>query len=186
MPTADVNFLSFSDVDGVVLRGQVVDPAAEGKDPAQFNDILKFSHLTNSIFQDGRVVAGESKENAIDANRLCDNVQVLGYKLSGGRQAAIVVKGGCTRMTFSNVEIDAHPAAWCDVLVDDWSDQAQTPSVVTLTDVRRKDGYPVRVVFGRFSRPHIVGGNCRINWPLTAGLHVYNLVKGLLRKFGVV
>lgn len=175
----DINFRSFADQDNVHLDGAVFDPSAEGEDEKLIADALKFSHLTNSSFTRGRVLAELVKENAVDANRLCENVHVEDYLLVGGAQAAIVCKGGCKNMVFSRVKITPAASAWCDVLWDDYSDQSKAPSTGELIDVVRTDGKPVRVVFGRFVRPKIVGGNCKIDWVRTIGLHAYNLAKDI-------
>jgi hypothetical protein len=178
----DNNYASFADRDGVRASGITFDPTLDGLQAAAFSDILKFSNLTNSVFEGGVVVATGAKENAIDANRNCSNVRVHDFLLFGGRQAAIVCKGGCKQMVFSKVTIYPDSSAKVDVIWDDWSDQSKAPSTGSLTDVRRADGKPVRVAFGRFNRPQIVGGNCKIDWVRTAGMHVYNYV---LRPLGI-
>jgi len=182
---SDNNYKSYGDTDGLHIDGLVVDPEAAGVDMRTLDDVLKFSHLTNSSFYGGQVVAGDARENAIDANRYCTGVTVSGFKLSGGRQASIVVKGG-SQLVFNDIIISAHPDSWCDVLVDDWSDQSQEPSLVALSNVRRLDGKPVRVVYGRFRKPTFIGGNCKVSWTLTVGLHAYVFFKGLGVKLGLI
>jgi hypothetical protein len=178
----DVNFASFADRDGVRLDGHTFDPTAEGFKISSISDVMKLSRTTNSEFTNGRVLAFGAKENAIDANRMCENVRVDNFHLYGGRQAAIVCKGGCRNMTFARITIHPDPKAVVDVIWDDWSDQSKRASTGKLIDVRRADGKKVRVAFGRFSKPEIVGGNCEILWLRTAGMHVYNYV---LKPLGV-
>ena len=180
---SDTNYKSYADRDGIFVNGETVDSTASAD---QISDTLKFSHLTNSSFNAMLVRATNAKENAIDANRRCRNVRVSNTELLGGEQAAIVVKGGCELMAFENVIITEDPKAPQDILWDDWSDQSQLPSTGSLTNVTRFGGEPVRLGFGRFSKPHIVGGNVEVLWMRTIGLHLYNIGKGVGVKLGLV
>jgi hypothetical protein len=169
---SDTNFHSYADMDGLRVDGAL---DQVGPNSAAFADGLKLSHITNAVLTNGVVDADDATENAMDCNRLCAGVFVNHYKLSGGQQCALVVKGGSRGMVFDDVEIDPHPTAKQDVLWDDWSDQCQSHSTGALTHVRTKFGAPVRVVFGRWHGPLLIGGNCRVLWLRTIGLHLRNL-----------
>lgn len=183
MSTPDHNFTSYADQDGVRVDGITFDPTIEGP-LSSFADTFKLSHTTNSRFSNITVIGGA--ENAIDANRFCLNCLITQAKLIGGSQAAIVVKGGCAQMNFVDVLITPSSQSWCDVLWDDFSDQSRRPSTGTLLNVRRKDGAPVRIVFGRFVRPDMMSMSYKILWFRTIGLHVYNMVKDVLRLLHLV
>lgn len=169
--TPDKNYKSFADVDNLYISNVCFKPSSE-----EFDDILKLSHATNCVVSNVVVFGG--KENAIDLNRTCENITILGCRLYGGRQAAIVVKGGCKNIYISGTQIAQDPSSWCDVLVDDWSDQSRKASEVTLVSCYREDGKPLRIVFGRFRKPKIASTNYRILWLPTISLHLYNILKG--------
>lgn len=174
MSQPDRNYISYSDQAGVLLQDFNIEPP----DP-EYDDTLKLSCCSASTIRRGVVVGG--RENAIDLNRMCKFVSISDVTLQGGRQASIVVKGGCEAIYFRDILIIPDKHSWCDVLWDDWSDQSRAPSYGVLDNMHRDDGKPVRLVFGRFRRPVILGGNVKILWIQTIGLHAYNLGKGLLR-----
>lgn len=172
---SDHNYKSYADTSRIKVSGEVLHPGH----PSDWDDTMKLSNLKDSIFLNGEVWGG--RENAIDANRYCRNVKVWKYDLIGGDQCAIVCKGGCSQMTFSNILIEPSIKARYDIEIDGWSDQSRDTSDVTLEEIYRKDGKPVRVVFGRFVKPRIIGGNCKISWFWTILLHAYNIIKGIFK-----
>ena len=180
---ADVNDHGYADCDGTTLTNLVFDPVAEGHQLSDYQDTCKFSHATNFTVKGCTITGGT--ENAIDCNRFCENGLVVDTVLIGVDQAAIVVKGGCKNIVFKDVAI-AGVKGWCDVLLDDWSDQSQLPSSVTLDNVKRLDGKTVRVVCGRATNLTIINGNCKKMFWLSIGLHVYNWAKGLAIKIGLI
>jgi hypothetical protein len=177
MSDKDVNFLSYADQTGLTVRG--LDVAAPYPATGEsFDDMLKISHCTDCSFVGGTVSGGS--ENAVDLNRMCENISLVGLQLNGGAQASVVVKGGCTGVSFSDILINPDPRARCEFLIDDWSAQSRAPSDVSISRVTRLDGKPVRVIFGRFSRPRVVNAKVKILWISSIALHIYNLGKDAL------
>lgn len=175
----DYNKFSFADKDGVEKTGVLF----QLTDNESCDDLLKCSKLTNSRFTDCKILGNENvRENAIDCNRYCASVTFLGCKIQGGNQAVVVVKGGCSNIRFLDCTVTPSRKSWCDVLVDDWSDQSKNPSTnLDLTGLVRTDGKKLRIVFGRWVKPAYDKETARICWIKTIGLHAYNIVKGLLR-----
>lgn len=168
----------YADVDGVLEDGKNWIPTLT--DDGVVDDVLKCSHVTRSIFRNGKV-SGWARENGIDCNRMCWRVLFQRLFVDVGNQAAIVVKGGCREMEFDDVTIVPTAKSWCDVLWDDFSDQSRKGSTGVMRRVRRTDGKPLRVVFGRFKKPVFVDSPYEINWLETIGQHFYNYGKDLLR-----
>ncbi len=173
----DKNFASYADQAGIIVEDKIFLPNQRG-----YADILKASHLEDSVFRRIVVHAEDATENAFDANRFCKRVQLLDSRLVGGKQAAIVVKGGCTEMRFDDVRIEPHPDSWCDVLWDDWSDQSQLPSSGAFRRVVRMDGKPLRVVVGRSIKPTFELCNYKILTWASIGVQINNFIKGRLVK----
>jgi hypothetical protein len=150
---------------------------------SDIDDELKFSQAPDAEIQ-GNVSSTGGEENACDINNhSCVTVKpgaVL--RLTGGDQAGLLVKGGSKFVVEPGglVLITPSPKSKCDVLVDDWSDQSQLDSVVD-GEIRRTDDAPVRFVWGRGTRPEIVGPSA-VQWLWTIGLHFYNPIKGLIRR----
>ena len=172
--STDVNDQSWSDVTGLRVSGVDLEPS----NPAAWSDVMKLSHATDCQFTGGVVDGGS--ENAIDMNRMCSDIVVQDFKLIGGQQAAVVVKGGCKNITLSSIVITPDSKAWTDILLDDWSAQSRASSELHLENVTRTDGMPVRVVFGRFHRPQIARCQIETLWFTSIALHFYNLGKDLL------
>lgn len=182
MPDRDINFHSVADVDGRIIECVRFDAAEEGGNPRDFDDTLKFSHARNIIARKIWVRGG--KENAIDMNRECAAIRVEDAMLFGGDQCAVVIKGGSQDITLSRVTIAlVEPASACDIELGGWSDQSTAMTRrVTLNEVRRLDGCPVRIVLGHAERPLILGGNCRILFWRSVGMKVFWLARWLQTK----
>jgi hypothetical protein len=175
----DNNYDSTAGQTGVVIDGKIYNPAASGVDPSTIADTWKFSGDKNITATNCSSYGGE--ENALDINNGCSDFKFTGIALIGGKAGGQVTKGGCTNMAFTNVVFTPDPAAPYDVEWDGFSDQSRDYSMGTLTNYTRTDGQPVRLVFGRFHSPKIVGGNIKILWGRTIGYHAYNLAKDLAR-----
>ena len=173
----DYNKFSYADQSGVHVTDHVFKLAAG----ESCDDLLKCSHLEDSSFIGCSILAcSNARENAIDCNRLCRAILFSSCLINGGNQAAIVIKGECSNIIFKDCTITPSSRSWCDVLVDDWSDQSKKPSTdIDLRGLSRIDGKKIRIVFGRFKVPTYNKNTAKICWIKSAGLHVYNLVKGL-------
>lgn len=190
---SDNNLVSFADQSGLLIEGRVFLPSdwlmGAGR-ASVYDDTWKLSHTSNSVFRNCKGFGGN--ENAIDLNRMCENVRFEACELIGGDQAAIVIKGGCKNIVFPQeapTYVRRDQDSWCDVLLDDWSDQSRNPSRgIDLRGLRRKDGAKVRIVVGRgWGRvlPLYDKQHAEILILKSAGVHFYNLGKGIflsLRK----
>lgn len=179
---SDHNFYSYCDVSDLEIPdGTIFMPPIS----QEYDDVLKFSNAHRITGHDITVYGG--RENAIDFNRTCSDIRLSALRLIGGDQSAIVIKGGTTRIDLSDVLITPSKRAWCDILIGDWSDQSYARTTeITLTDVRRTDGLPVRVVVGRATVPWFIGGNCRVQRIESAGAKIYWWGKYCLRKLHLV
>jgi len=158
MAKPDRNFLSFADRRDEHHDGLNVDPRVEGKDPADFDDLLKISHCRGLVFSNFVVQgAGRQRENAIDLNRECSGVLLIGGTVEAGKQNAITIKGGCTNTILRRIVI-LRPAKKCDIELGNHSDQsAQRTTHTYLHDVTRSDGQRVRVTVGHADWPIATG-----------------------------
>lgn len=189
---SDTNYRSYADQDGLIVDHEEIHLPAP-PDGQKWSDAFKLSHVTNSVFTNGVVDArkdpedpagAEAGENALDANRMCSNVVVQSYKLIGGRQCCIVVKGGCKTFTLRDIVLTREPGTLYDVQWDGFSDQSKEVSTGILDRVRMDDGSPVRVACGRGSYPCMLNGTYKkMPWEsfklwLWNFLKDHNLVKG--------
>jgi hypothetical protein len=158
MAKPDTNFLSFADRRDENHDGLNVDPRAEGKDPADFDDLLKISHCRGLVFSNFVVQgAGRQRENAIDLNRECSGILLIDGTVEAGQQNAITIKGGCTGTTLRRLVI-LRPSKKCDIELGNHSDQsAQRTTHTYAHDVTRSDGQRVRVTVGHADWPIATG-----------------------------
>jgi hypothetical protein len=158
----DNNYRSHADIAGLVLSGEQIDPRLEGKDPAEFDDLLKLSHVTNATVRGCAIRGGGAqRENALDLNRQCADVLIDGCTLESGRQNALTIKGGCVAITVKDTVI-VPGRGHCDIELGNWSDQSTARTTrVWLVNVTRSDGRPVRLRVGRADDPIVLGGNVR-------------------------
>ena len=169
----DKNFYSIADVSDVTVKNHRFDPSEFGVNPAEIDDIVKLSHATNIILND-IIVDGQKKqrENCIDMNRECKQILISKAKLFGGLQNCITIKGGCENIILDDIII--YPGTGnCDIEIGNWSDQSYKQCKnITMINVRRADGQPVRLRVGRGQIPKILGGNVEYNqyesWRLKA------------------
>lgn len=173
MSRADINYRSFGGETDLRLDGVVIDPRTEGRDPAQFADLLKFSRCLR-VFVTNLTVAGGGRqlEDAVDLNNECEDVTIENASLEAGRNT-VTIKGGCRNITLAHVMIE-HADGPCDIDLGNWSDQSLKPTTgVVLTNVTRRDGKKVRVRVGHAARPRILGGNVEILFWASLGLKAY-------------
>lgn len=177
---SDKNYYSIADESGVELVGKTLDPRADGIDPSLFDDILKISHSNNVTISSVIVDAGGmQRENAIDMNRECRTVLVQNCKLVSGMQNAITIKGGCEQIIIENVEM-VPGRGHADIELGNWSDQSQKRTTkVTLINVRRTDGKPVRLTVGNADYPAIHGSNIEYQWARSWLVKAYVFIRGL-------
>lgn len=179
---SDNNYKSYADVSDIVVRDLVVDPRLEGLDPASYDDLLKFSNAV-SISIENLVVDGngEQRENAIDMNRNCMSISIKNARLVSGWQNAITIKGGCVSIHLENVEIvPGH--GHCDIELGNWSDQSQFKTRgVSLKNVWRSDGEPVRLRVGNAEYPVITNCDIEYLWFQSLLLKAYVAIKRLFK-----
>lgn len=187
--SADTNYKSIADQDGVVLHNETIDPRLTEVDPSTIDDILKFSKATNCSALHCTIDGGGlQKENAIDMNRLCNNILIQDCVLVEGKQNALTIKGGCTNVHILDtvIEIVANSDGHCDIELGNYSDQSQEPvKGVILENVTRSDGgkVVVRVINADF--PEVIGGNCYVYKPLWARWPIWTIYS-FLRKKGIL
>ncbi|HWA07923.1 MAG TPA: hypothetical protein VG838_00500 [Opitutaceae bacterium] len=184
MSDTDKNYKAWADLVGLVLTDLTVDPREEGLNPADFDDLFKLSHA-EQVKVTGLTVRGGGlqKENCIDMNRLCRDVEIINARLEAGQQNAITIKGGCRDIHLSAITIE-RAGGHCDIELGNWSDQSWDPVTgVVLTNVCRADGKPVRVRVGHADAPVIVGGNVKILFWGSLYLKTYWNLKWATRKF---
>ena len=183
MSDTDTNFLAYADTAGLRLSAIVADPAAEGKNPDDYDDVFKLSHVTDFKVDGLTVRGGQQKENAIDMNRECVDVEIINARLEAGKQNAITIKGGCKNISLFGVTIE-RAGGHCDIELGNWSDQSWNKTTgVVLTNVVRLDGQPVRVRVGHADDPVIAGGNVKILFWGSLYLKAYWNLKWASRKF---
>lgn len=157
------------------------DPRATGAIPANYDDLLKGSAKRNVTVR--RFVSesdGTHKEDGIDLNNECDRIVFEDGRVGSGRGVAVTIKGGSCNTELRRIVI-TRSGRHCDIEIGNHSDQSwKISSGTLLEDVVRADGEPVRVAWGRGSRPTIIGGNVKINWSWTVALHVYVYAKHFL------
>ena len=142
-------------------------------DSSGYNDVLKFSHAVNILFDGGPsgsavtvYTGGNQKEQAIDMNNHCSNITFRGaVNLQEGAQNAWTIKGGCHGIHADTVTISPGSGN-CDVELGGISAQVPAEKItdVTITNLLRTDGKPaqVRVWTSRADNPIITSGNAVI------------------------
>lgn len=158
MSKPDNNFLSLADQTDRFHSGLHIDPREEGKNPADFDDLLKISRCTRISVGCFTVLGGGlQRENAIDLNRECQAVLLSDGTIEAGRQNAITIKGGCADTHLCRIVI-IRAGGNCDVELGNHSDQSAKRTTRTyLHDVARSDGKPLRVTVGNADWPRCTG-----------------------------
>lgn len=180
MSKPDNNFLSFADQTDVTHAGLHIDPREEGKNPADFDDLLKISHCTTLTIQRFTVLGGGlQRENAIDLNRECNDVTLKDGTIEAGKQNAITIKGGCKLTKLARIVI-IRAGGNCDVELGNHSDQSDKRTTHTyLLDVARSDGKPLRVTVGNADWPICRGTTIERQYFRSYRLKAYLLLKRL-------
>lgn len=176
MPKIDNNFLSFSDRCREHLDGLSVCPERDGERSEDFDDLLKISHCCEMTFRNLDVCPeGLQREDGVDIMRFSKFIAILGGRVAAGRRYAFTIKGGSSEILLRNVQI-TRPGRWVDVDLGNYSHNADgRTGKVTLDNVTREDGKPVRVRVGWADRPQIIGGKVKVlrwqSWLLKAYVH---------------
>jgi hypothetical protein len=136
------------------------------RDGADYDDIFKVSHCSGCTFNEITVSAGQQKENAIDLNRESYANLFNGLKLDGGKQGAILIKGGSCGNIFNDVLI-TNASGHSDVMIGGYSGQSKKTSRGNrFVGIRRIDGKPVRYAytFTRAEKPIFVDSNVKFQF----------------------
>lgn len=148
-------------------------------DPTRYDDLLKISAKRNVTVRYFKAEGdGSHYEDGIDLNRECRNVILMDGRVGAGQKGvAVTIKGGSSDIKLVR-QLVTRPGRHCDIEIGNHSDQSwKSCDGIELEDCLRSDGQPVRVAWGRGSRPKIIGGNVRIVWWWTAVLHLYVYAK---------
>jgi hypothetical protein len=186
MRDTDRNWHSVADAQGVQLHDLRLDPTEEGHAVDEFDDTLKFSNAQHCVAL--RLWIRGGSENAVDMNRNCADIRLQDSTLISGAQCAIVVKGGARDIELSHVCIvPRNQDTPCDIELGGWSDQSDARTArVTLHEVSRIDGRPVRVAVGHADRPTIIGGRVRVLFWRSLGLKAFVYTRFLARRTGAI
>jgi hypothetical protein len=161
MSKPDHNFMSFTAADsGRKIEHLTVDPVGAGRDPAEYDDLLKLSAACGMIFRQLVIISrGRNRENAIDLNNSACGNWFIGAIVEGGRQCAIYVKGGSSNNYFQDVLL-RNSRGHSDVFLGDYSDQSfeRVRGTVIGPGVRRADGKPLRIRCGDADWPEVAEG----------------------------
>lgn len=154
------------------------DPRNQGLSPAEYDDLLKISGKRNVTVRYFKAESdGTHKEDGVDLNRECSDIVLMDGRVGAGGGVAVTIKGGSCKTQLVRMLV-TRPGRHCDVEIGNHSDQSwKSCDGTVLEDCLRTDGKPVRVAWGRGSRPKIIGGNVRIVWWWTAVLHLYVYAK---------
>jgi hypothetical protein len=171
--TPDINYQSFSDVDGVNLDELIVDLPAAGIDAANFSDVVKFSHATNVHIRHLVVrTNGRQREQAVDMNRNCTGIMIDVLELDEGLENALTIKGGCDDITIGRLIIHGS-GGHCDVEIGGYSTTKGKTTRVKIGSVEH-DGAATRVRIGAADWPVVDSGliDKQINESLALALYV--------------
>jgi len=153
--------MSFTAADsGRTIERLTVDPASDGLNPGEYDDLLKLSRTCGMTFSDLVIVSqGSNHENAIDINNGASGNRFVRAIVEGGRQCAIYVKGGSNNNRFDDVLL-VRPQGHSDVFLGDYSDQSfeRVRGTVIGPNCRRDDGKPLRIRCGDADWPAVAPG----------------------------
>jgi polygalacturonase len=138
---ADKNYMSYDDTFNVVVTDKVITPPDNS-----YSDTLKFSHVDTFVVTDCKITGG--KEDCIDIMRKSSNGAIRMCELAPKGKFAITIKGGVKNIYIEDVVIIGGGSE-TDIDIGNY-ENASTPrnepvELVTLCNVKRSDGRPVRV-----------------------------------------
>lgn len=185
-PAPDRNYHSISDTGHLTVQGRIFCPEFEGLRAEDFDDILKLSHVHNVTVRNCDVLPrGIQREDAIDIMRESRNVYIEGGRIAAGKKYAVTVKGGSDAVLLRDIEIVRPGGGWEKVDIDIGNDSHVSPKktgTVTITNVFRTDGKPVRIRVGWAKKPRIFGpSKYKVLFWQSLGLKLYVAAMRVLR-----
>lgn len=154
----DVIYHPIADTEGVTLQNVTL--PADGVNPLDYTDILKFSHASNCVARNLIIHGG--REDCVDMNRMCRDITVEDSILHPGGSFGFTIKGGSERIILKNLVFAKH-AKEADIDLGNWSDQSiEKTKGVVLVNVTSSDGKPVRVRVLWADKPTVIGGNVKL------------------------
>lgn len=182
----DNNYHSIANVSFASFVGEELAPPF----PGQYDDILKISGATDIKVQDCVInLQGGNREDGIDINRFCKNIDIYDCHVAAGRRYSVTIKGGCSGVHIRNLVIHGpRGKEGVDIDLGNYSDSTMKKTGwVILDNVSRKDGNPVTIRVGNASKPYIINcPNARILFWQSLGLKAYVWGKYLLVKLGLL
>lgn len=156
---ADKNYESHVQEDGTLIENRII--PAEGTNPAEYSDILKFSNCTNITVSNCEIYGG--KEDAIDAVR-GEHYTVKNTTLHPVHNG-VTVKGSIDGFTIENITFETHGKD-CDIELGQfdnywWIGRAPTRNVV-IKNVQSADGKPVIVKLWDATKPIVENSNVKL------------------------
>ena len=181
--TPDKNYLSFADRERETHELVILCPEIDGERSEDYDDILKISHCREFTFRDCHVCPeGLQREDGVDIMRFSRTIAFFNSRVAAGRRYAFTIKGGSSEILLRNVII-TRPGRFVDIDLGNYSHNADGKTgKVTLDNVVRADGKPVRVRVGWADQPIVIGGNVKILVVQSYLLKIYVHAKRLLAK----
>lgn len=182
MKDTDFNYYQLPESDRD-YDGLDCDPRSKLLKPSAYDDLLKISAKHNVTVRYFKAESdGTHREDGVDLNNECANVVLMdGTVTAGQKGVAVTIKGGSCRTKLVRLVID-RPGRHCDIEIGNHSDQSwKSCDGTVIEDCLRADGQPVRVAWGRGSRPKVTGGHVEIVWGWTVVLHLYVYAKHFLK-----
>lgn len=179
---SDRNYESHADVVGLRMAGRHIAPSS----PSEYDDVLKISHCTDARVEDCVINPdGGNREDGVDIMRGCHTVTFRRCQVGAGAKYGFTIKGGCEHILLEDVVISRPGGGWERVDIDIGNYSHTCPhaytSAVTLDNVRRSDGRPVRVRVGFADRPTVLGGNIKVLFWQSLALKAYVAIRSLFR-----
>lgn len=179
----DINYYpgDFSGRKNEVFEGLVLIPDNKGKD---FDDIFKNSNCQNCHFKNIKVIGGEQRENAWDANHFTKNNIYENLYLEASKQPAVYLKGGFCNNVINNLEMTKSRGLY-DWYEGDYAGPYREKNKNNKYNlIKRSDGRPVRVVWNYFGaeKPKFVNSKIKYRYIISFFLTLYVEGKYILMK----
>jgi hypothetical protein len=181
---SDNNYRSYADVSGVsVVAESIMPPTIDSR----YDDVLKLSNVKGAMIHQCTISAGgKNREDGIDINRYCKDIDILESTVQSGRRYAITIKGGSKNIYLSDVQIyGPRGSENVDIDIGNYSDSTIWGTEdIALSGVYRTDGKPVHVRIG-FAK-NVTFNNMKVKklfWQ-SLGLKAYVLFKWAMVKVG--